>query len=137
MARRERDSTVLPTIWHAPDDLWDKIKSILDEHDRRKHMGRKRIDQRGALEGIIFRMRSGCQWNQLPKENPDDSSVHGTFQRWGRTGVKRGLLVEADGGPLAAVVVGANVHDTKVLEATLDAIVVKRPQPTAQKPQHL
>ena len=51
--------------------------------------------------------------------------------------MKRSLLVEADGGPLAAVVVGANVHDTKVLEATLDAIVVKRPQPTAQKPQHL
>ena len=76
MARRERDSTVLPTIWHAPDDLWDKIKSILDEHDRRKHMGRKRIDQRGALDGIIFRMRSGCQWNQLPREYPDDSSVH-------------------------------------------------------------
>jgi len=87
MARRERDSTVLPTIWHAPDDLWDKIKSILDEHDRRKHMGRKRIDQRGALDGIIFRMRSGCQWNQLPKEYPDDSSVHRTFQRWAKLGI--------------------------------------------------
>ena len=54
-----------------------------------------------------------------------------------KPGVKRSLLVEADGGPLAAVVAGANVHDTKLLAATLDAIVVGRPQPTAQRPQHL
>jgi len=35
------------------------------------------------------------------------------------------------------VVAGANVHDTKLLEATLEAIVVERPQPTDQAPQHL
>ena len=51
--------------------------------------------------------------------------------------MKRSLLVEADGGPLAVVVAGANVHDTKLLAATLDAIVVERPQPTAEQVQHL
>ena len=51
--------------------------------------------------------------------------------------MKRSLLVEGAGGPLAAVVAVANVHDTKVLNATLDAIVVERPQPTAETPQHL
>lgn len=42
--------------------------------------------------------------------------------------MKRSLLVEASGGPLAVVIAGANVHDTKLLAATLDAIVVQRPQ---------
>jgi putative transposase len=51
--------------------------------------------------------------------------------------VKRSLLVEADGGPLAAVVAGANVHDTKLLAATLGAIVVERPEATDDSPQHL
>jgi putative transposase len=51
--------------------------------------------------------------------------------------VKRSLLVEAAGGPLAVVIAGANVHDTKLLAATLDAIVVERPPPTAERPQHL
>jgi putative transposase len=51
--------------------------------------------------------------------------------------VKRSLLVEAAGGPLAVVIAGANVHDTKLLAATLDAIVVARPQPTLERPQHL
>jgi putative transposase len=42
------------------------------------------MDQRLALDGIIYRMRSGCQWNYVPKELGDDSSIHRTFQRWER-----------------------------------------------------
>jgi len=51
--------------------------------------------------------------------------------------VKKSLLVEAQGGPLAVVVAGANVHDTKLLAATLAAIVVERPIATEEAPQHL
>jgi putative transposase len=51
--------------------------------------------------------------------------------------VKRSLVVEAAGGPLGAAIAGANVHDTKLLAATLEAIVVTRPQPTEERPQHL
>ena len=51
--------------------------------------------------------------------------------------MKRSLLVEATGGPLAVVVGGANTHDTKLLAATLDAVVVERPRPTAEAPQNL
>lgn len=51
--------------------------------------------------------------------------------------MKRSLLTEGDGGPLAATVSGANRHDTKLLSETLDAVVVERPHPTAENPQHL
>jgi len=51
--------------------------------------------------------------------------------------VKRSLVVEATGGPLGATIAGANVHDTKLLATTIEAIVVDRPQPTAERPQHL
>jgi putative transposase len=46
-------------------------------------------------------------------------------------------VVEATGGPLGATIAGANVHDTELLAATLEAIVVERPLPTEEKPQHL
>lgn len=46
-------------------------------------------------------------------------------------------MTEADGGPLAVVIAGANVHDTKLLDATLKAVVVDRPTPTEAQPQHL
>ena len=51
--------------------------------------------------------------------------------------MKKSLLVERSGGPLAVVVAGANVHDTKLLAQTLEAIVVERPAPTGEHPQHL
>jgi putative transposase len=51
--------------------------------------------------------------------------------------VKRRLVVKADGGPLGVAMAGANVHDTKLLAATLESIVVERPQPTAEWPQPL
>lgn len=65
-----------------PNDLWAEIELILAKHDLAKCIGRKRVDPRHALDGIIYRLRSGVQWNQLPKEFGDDSSVHRTFQRW-------------------------------------------------------
>lgn len=51
--------------------------------------------------------------------------------------MKRSLLVEADGGPLAVVIAGANVREDKLLAATLDAVVIERPEPTEEAPQHL
>jgi putative transposase len=51
--------------------------------------------------------------------------------------VKRSLLVEGDGGPLAVTIAGANVPDAKLLAATLDAVVLERPEPEPAWPQHL
>jgi putative transposase len=46
-------------------------------------------------------------------------------------------MVEADGGPLGVVVAAANVHDAKLLQATIESVVVERPEPTKRHPQHL
>jgi putative transposase len=82
MSENSTQHKQLPTIWRTPDQLWESIEAILTEDDPPKSTGRPRIDQRAAVDAIIFRMRSGCQWNQLPEEFPDDSSVDRTFQRW-------------------------------------------------------
>ena len=44
--------------------------------------------------------------------------------------------MEADGVPLAVVIDGANVHDSQLLEAPIDAIVAERPEPE-DVPQNL
>jgi transposase len=79
--------TELATIWTISDELWEVIAPILAEVDPTKATGRRRVDARRTLDAILFRMRSGCQWNQLPERFPDDSSVHRTFQRWVRLGL--------------------------------------------------
>jgi putative transposase len=89
MARSKKPSTEpLPTIWNASDELWERVSRVLEELDPPSNYGPDRIDQRAAFDGIIYRMRSGVQWNHLPERYGDDSSVHRTFQRW----VKRGVL---------------------------------------------
>jgi putative transposase len=46
------------------------------------------------------------------------------------------VLCDGKGGLLAAVVAGANVHDAKLLEATIDAMFLQRPEPD-EVTQHL
>lgn len=171
----------LPTIWELPDELWERIEPIVDRRYPRAATGRPRADLRRVLDGIIFRLRSGCQWNQLPERFGSDSTVHGWFQRlvtdgvleeiWAclveacdelgavcwqwqaadgvmgksrfdgpkrgpnptdraKMGTKKSVLVDQQGGPLAVAIAGANVHDTKLLAETIEAIVIARPDPT-------
>ena len=54
-----------------------------------------------------------------------------------KSGTKRCLLTDGRGVPLAVTVAGANRHDMKMTEATLDSIVIERPEPTPEEPQHL
>ena len=70
----------------------------------------------------------GPFWGDQIGPNPTDRA---------KMGVKRSILVEADGGPLSVVIAGANVADFKLLEDTIEAIVVERPECTEQAPQHL
>lgn len=50
-------------------------------------------------------------------------------------GVKRSLLTEGHGVPLGVSVDGANRNDMKLVRATLESIVVERPEPTDEQPQ--
>jgi putative transposase len=66
------------------------------------------------------------------------------WSAWGPTprigeknGRKRSLLVDGRGVPLSLVASGANVHDVKLLAATLDQVIRARPAPRAKAPQHL
>ena len=51
--------------------------------------------------------------------------------------MKRSLLVEADGGPLAVVIAGANMPDVYLLAPTLDATALERPPSEDDWLQHL
>jgi putative transposase len=46
-----------------------------------------------------------------------------------KAGTKKHVIVEQHGGPLGVVIAGANINDHKLLGATIDAIVVERPDP--------
>ena len=55
----------------------------------------------------------------------------------GKRGVKRSLLVEGKGVPVGVAVDGANRHDSKLVERTLESIPIRRPKPTNKRRQHM
>ena len=165
--------------WELSDSLWERIEPLLPRPKsryrgrgkNRKHIGgRPAADPHKVMSGILYVMRTGCQWNALPKEWGSGKTAHRYFQRWvragvflrmwqaadgamtkaplggektgknptdrGKVGTKRSLLVDEQGVPLGIVVSGANTPDGRLLEATLQAVPIARPDPVTTE-QHL
>src|ERR1051326_44982 len=60
--------------------------------------------------------------------NPTDRAKYGT---------KRSILVDGKGIPLGLVVSCANKHDMKLTKATLQNVVIDKPEPTIKSKQHI
>jgi putative transposase len=90
------------------------------------------VDQRAAFDAIIYRLRTGCQWNRLPASFPSDSSVHRTLQRW----VARGVLdrVWADVAQEAGVAWEGQALDTSMGKARSGGTPSAATPPTAARP---
>jgi transposase len=50
------------------DELWETIEALLPPEPPKPQGGRPRIDNRAALTGIVFVLKSGIPWEMLPQE---------------------------------------------------------------------
>jgi len=174
--------------WTVSDEVWERVQPLIPPAPSHAQGGRPRMGDRQAFAAIVYVLRTGIQWNALPRELGASSTVPDRFQEWERAGVfqalwqaglqgydelvgiqwewqavdgamtkapfggaatgrnptdrgkrgtKRSLLTDGAGIPLALVVEGANRHDMKLLDATLDAVLVVRREPSPDAPQHL
>lgn len=51
-----------------PDQIWEKIESKLPVRRRRSKGGRPALSDRQVLTGIVFVLRTGIAWGDLPAE---------------------------------------------------------------------
>jgi len=87
MAKTNQEPRTLETIWEVDDTLWnDFIWPVILRLDPPATTGRKRSNERRALNGIIYLLRTGCQWEALPERFGKKSSVHRAMQRWAECG---------------------------------------------------
>jgi putative transposase len=126
---------------------------------------------RRVADAIFYRLRTGCQWNAIPRELAAGSTAHQYFQEWleagvfgllwqealadydnlvgfdlrwqcvdgamtkaplggqetgknpkdrAKRGTKHSMMTDANGIPLGLAVAGANVHDIRLLEQTIE-----------------
>jgi len=82
--------------WTVSDALWAQVAPLIPKPSRPKGRrysrapggGRKPLDPRQVFEGIVYVLRTGCQWKALPKElYGSPSSIHKYFLAWKRAGV--------------------------------------------------
>jgi transposase len=90
---RYRKKKHLPTIRKISDDLWDEIKLILPSEKLDKTVGRPVVPFRKVLDGILYVLRTGCQWKMLPEEYGSGSTCHRRFQEWTVSNVFQKLWV--------------------------------------------
>jgi len=75
-----------------PNELWDLAQPILPPEKPRFRGGRPPLERRRVLAGVVYRLRTGCQWKALPPQFGSGSAVHGHFQAWVKMGIFQDLF---------------------------------------------
>ena len=69
------------------DEQWARIANLLP--GKKSDPGRTAADNRLFVNGVLWILRSGAQWDELPERYGKWKSVHKRFTRWAKAGVCR------------------------------------------------
>jgi transposase len=80
-----------------PDELWERVEKWLPKRKRKSNSlaGRPPKPDRVVMAGIIYRLRTGCQWDAIPAEFGSSSTCRRRFAEWQKAGVFFMMWVEA------------------------------------------
>jgi transposase len=68
-------------------EQWELIKPFLPKRKPSPRGGRPPADDRACLEGILWVLRSGARWWDLPERYPSPSTCWRRLAEWEREGV--------------------------------------------------
>ena len=75
------------------DEQWDILAPLIPEPPRREdNRGRPWRGTREVLDGVLWILRSGARWQDLPGRFPPYQTCHRRFQQWSRDGTLRRVL---------------------------------------------
>ena len=102
--------------YELSDVQWNRIKDTLP--GRLEHVGRTAADNRQFVSGVLWVLRSGARWHDLPERYGKYKSVHARFMRWARSGVWERIFADL-------------VRDKKNQYLMLDSTIVRAHQQAA------
>ena len=83
----------LPASRDLTDAQWAILDPVIPEPlPRRDGRGRPWKDRRAVLNGILWVLRTGAPWAEVPDGYPSYQTCHRRFQQWVRSGVVKGVL---------------------------------------------
>ena len=88
------------TRWKLTDERWAKLAPLLPEPKVGKKGGRPRVSNRKVFEGVLWILRTGAPWSDMPKEYPSASTCWRRLRDWEEQDIWltawRALLSELD-----------------------------------------
>ena len=82
MARREE----------LTDEQWSLIEPLFDQPPTIRGRGRPRRSERDVMNGVLWILRSGARWCDLPARFPPYQTCHRRFQQWVKDGTLKRVL---------------------------------------------
>jgi hypothetical protein len=67
------------------DSQWELIKPFVTSQKSSKGGRPREIDDRLIVEAVLYVMRTGFQWREMPSEFPNYTTVYSRFRRWNKS----------------------------------------------------
>src|SRR5437868_3496947 len=117
--RYDRDGLRYPS--DLTDDEWAHVELLIPPAKRGG--GKRTVNMREVVNGVMYVLSSGCQWRYIPKDLPPRSTVNGYFCLWGWDGtlekihhtlyVKCRDQAEREASPTACIVDSQSVRSAE------------------------
>ena len=100
-------------LFWLDDKQWAKLEPLLPPYVR----GKRRVDDRRVISGIIHVLKTGCRWADSPKDYGPRKTIYNRFVRWAVRGIWENIFetLAASGGPPAEAMLDSThikVHRT-------------------------
>ena len=105
---------------------WERIQPLLPA--QKPKTGRPSLSNRQVVNGILWVLRTGAPWRDLPKRYGAWQTVSGRFSRWQRSGLWQQLLEELQHQAETIGQVNSEIHhvDGSIVRAHQHAAGAKR-----------
>lgn len=100
------------------DELWEFIEPLLPPHARE---GKPRADDRQTIDAILYVLKTGMPWNDLPEKYGDDVTAWRRLRDWEELGVWKRMM-----DALVAKGYSMDVVDMDSLSIDSDTIPAKK-----------
>jgi transposase len=96
------------------DHFWlsDVQWAAIEPHVPKVYTGKRRVDDRRVISGIVHRLREGCRWRALPEVYGPYTTAFNRYNRWSKRGLWQSIfaaLVESGDPPETAMIDSSSV----------------------------
>lgn len=73
--------------YNVPEELWAVVAPLMPVEEAKPQGGRPRVPNYRIFGGVLYRLRTGCQWEAVPRRFGTSSTLQRRFQQWCESGL--------------------------------------------------